>query len=171
MVVLTFSVPFVALAQQNSGQVNAAVSAEVDAVRLAAITAAESDANSDINKLACFSAGAGAAIVAGMCGVLLIDDPYYIPEWPEVVVCIGGLASGAGIFTTLIGTYSYPPSPPPEKLIGKSLEYVMVYAEAYRKKTLSLRMKSAVAGVAIGGIGCVTLSSVLLLNQDDNVAD
>jgi hypothetical protein len=131
---LTFSVPFVALAQQNSVQVEAAAAKEVNAVRLAAITAAESDANSDINKIACFSAGAGAAIIGGSCGAFLMGDVYYTPTLPEVAAFVGGLASGAGIFTVLVGSYSYPPNPSPEKLIEKSPEYVMFYADAYRKK-------------------------------------
>lgn len=171
MVILTFSAPFVAFAQQNSVQVEDAATKEVNAVRLAAITAAESDANSNINKFACFGAGAGAAIVGGLCGVFYVSEAYYTPAFPEVAVFVGGFASGAGIFTSLVGSYSYPPNPPPEKLIGKSPEYVMVYAEAYRKKTLSLRMKSAVTGAAIGGIGCVTLSLALLLNQTHDELD
>lgn len=164
VIVLTFGASSVALAQQNSVQVEATAAKEVNAVRLAAITAAESDANSDINKLACFSAGAGAAIIGGWCGALYVDATYYDPGFPEVAAFVGGLASGVGIFTTLIGAYSYPSNPPPEKLIGKSPEYVMFYADAYRKKTRSLRITSAASGTAFG-FGCITFSlGYLLLN-------
>ncbi len=167
--VLTFSAFFATLAQQNPVQSEAETAAvqALNAVRLEAQAAAESDASSDINKLACFTAGAGAAIIGGGCGLVYLVETYYDPDFSQLAASVGGLASGVGIFATLIGTYSYPPNPPPEKLIGKSPEYVMFYADAYRDKTRSLRIKSAVTGVAIGG-GCLTLAlGSLLLNQSN----
>ena len=171
--VLIFSAPLVARAQQSSAQTEAEAAAaqDINVVHLQAKTDAESDANSDINKLACLSAGASAAIIGGSCGISYMDESYIEPGLLEIAAFAGGFAMGAGIFSALIGTYSYPPSPPPEKLIGKSPEYVMVYAEAYRKKTLSLRMKSAVTGAAIGGSGCVIFSLAFLLNQVHETID
>ncbi len=165
MTMLTFSVSFVTLAQQSSGQAGAAAAEEVNAVRLAAINAAESDANSDINKLACFSAGAAAAIIGSGCAAFYLGETYYTPTLPVVAAYTAGFASGAGIFTTLVGAYSYPPHPPFEKLIGKSPEYVISYAEAYRAKTRSLRITSALAGTAIVGGGVTFLFGWLSLNQ------
>lgn len=170
---LTCSLPLVALAQQNSVQAEAEAAAAqaVDAVRLAAIAAAELDASSDINKLACVGIGAGAALVGGWCGALFVGDSYVSPSWPEVVTIIGGLAGGTGILSALIGSYIYLPNPPPEKLIGKSPEYVMFYADAYRAKTQSLRVASVFTGTAIGCGGTILLLGPLSVNQSPTYPD
>lgn len=159
--VLTFSAPFVVLAQQDLGQTEIAAAKKVDAMLLTAITAAESDARGDINRLACLSAGASIAIIGGTCGALYIDGGFIETGSLRAAAFIGSFAMGVGIFAALVGTNSYLPNPSPEKLIGKSPEYVRVYAEAYRKKTLALGMKSVVTGAVIGGSGCVMLSLVL----------
>ena len=167
MAMLTFSAPFVALCQQNSVQAEAEVTAAqaVNAVRLTAITAAELDASADINKLACVGIGAGAALVGGWCGALFVGDSYDFQSWPETITIIGGLAGGTGILSALIGSYIYLPNPSPEKLIGKSLEYVMFYTDAYRAETRSLRVTSAFTGAAIGCAGITFLLSPLLVDQ------
>ena len=167
MAILTFSAPFVTLANQNSVQAEAEAAAaqDINPVRLAAKTDAESDASRDINRLACLGIGAGAAVVGGWCGASIVGDSYSDPSWPEVAALVGGLAGGTGIFSALIGSSIYLPNPPPERLIGKSPEYIMSYANAYRTKTRSVRITSAVTGTAIGG-GCITLSlGSLLVNQ------
>ena len=89
MAVLTFSTPFVTMAQQNFVQAEVA-------------TAAEADANKDVSKLLCFSAG------CVLSALFFLPSPY------------GYLLPPAGI----IGSYSYRPGPPPSRLIGKSPEYI-----------------------------------------------
>ena len=77
MAVLTFSMPFVTIAQQNSVQAEAA-------------TIAEADANKDVSKLLCFSAG------CVLSAVFFLPSPY------------GYVLPPVGI----IGSYFYQPEPP-----------------------------------------------------------
>ena len=68
-----------------------------------------------------------------------------------------GLWFGVGCLTTAIGTilaYSLPPTPPPERLIGKSPEYISFYTEAYKAKAKSIQGRSALIGCGIttGGV-------------------
>ena len=101
---LTFSTPFVTIAQQNFVQAEAA-------------TAAEADANKDVNKLLCFSVG------CVFSALFFLPTPY------------GYLLPPTGI----IGSYSYRPSPPPSRLIGKSPEYVDAYTSAYQLKRANIQ--------------------------------
>ena len=155
MMVLTFGVSFGAPAQQHSVQTEAeAASAEdMNAVRLKARDAAESDASDDINKLMHFAEGVAVALISGIsvCGA-----SNTFPE--SVSICIGGLA-GVGLLGGLISTYSYLPTPLSERLIGKSPEYVTFYTDAYKTKARSLRIRLAIVGAATG-CGCITTCSV-----------
>ena len=100
MAVLAFSTPFVTMAQQNFVQAEAA-------------TAAEADANKDVSKLLCFSAG------CVLSAVFFLPSPY------------GYLLPPTGI----IGAYFYQPGPPPSRLIGKSPEiYIRLYNNLQIKK-------------------------------------
>lgn len=96
---LIFSTPFVTIAQQNFVQTEAA-------------TAAEADANKDVSKLLCFSAG------CVFSALFFLPTPY------------GYLFPPVGI----IGSYSYRPGPLPARLIGKSPEYISAYTTAYKSK-------------------------------------
>lgn len=58
--------------------------------------------------------------------------------------------SAAGVLSLLIRYYISPPNPPPERLIGKSPEYVKFYADAYREKMRSYQIKSVAAGSIFG---------------------
>jgi hypothetical protein len=120
MAVLTFSMPFVSIAQQNSVQAEAA-------------TIAEADANKDVSKLLCFSAG------CVLSALFFLPSPY------------GYLLPPAGI----IGSYSYRPGPPPSRLIGKSPEYISAYTTTYKSKRGNIQALWTSAGCFSG---CVVIT-------------
>lgn len=119
---LTFSTPFVTIAQQTFVQAEAA-------------TAAEADANKDVNKLLCFSAG------CVLSALFFLPSPYgyFFPP------------------TGIIGSYSYRPVPPPSRLIGKSPEYIAAYTSAYPLKRGNIQAQWTSAGCLSG---CVILGTI-----------
>ena len=119
---LTFSTPFVTIAQQNFVQAEAA-------------TAAEADANKDVNKLLCFSTG------CVFSALFFLPSPYgyFLPP------------------TGIIGSYSYRPSPPPSRLIGKSPEYIAAYTSVYQLKRADIQAQWTSAGCLSG---CIILGTI-----------
>ena len=119
---LTVSAPFVSIAQQTF-------------VQAEAVTAAEADANKDVNKLLCFSAG------CVLSALFFLPSPYgyFFPP------------------TGIIGAYSYQPSPPPARLIGKSPDYIAAYTSAYRLKRGNIQAQWTSAGCLSG---CVLLGTI-----------
>ncbi len=109
MSMLSFSFPLQAIAQQRTTVIDAK-------------TAAEYDAEDDVNTAIWLAAG-------GVLGV------------------VGNLPLGA---VAIGGAYVYQPMPPAERLLGKSAEYVTVYTDAYKAKSRSLRLIAAGKG-ALGG--------------------
>ena len=129
-----------------------------DPIHLQAKVDAESDAKSDVNLPTYFGAGMSAPLAAGMCGLMTgcIADLHFGHRQPEPSYIIAGM-SAATAFSLLTRYYTrlHPPNPPPERLIGKSPEYVNFYADAYRTKMRSYQIKSGAAGSAFG---CLTLT-------------
>ena len=157
MLVLTFSMSFVAAAQQNSGMLETGtdVAQNANTVAMEAEAAAERDVSSDTNRIFWFGAGFAAfAIgcpVGGClgCGVGSIADPsYFYDSTGQGVGSIVGLT--AGVVIPLVRIYNYQLHPPPKRLIGKSPEYVKFYTDAYKTKTRLVRTKLAAAGAATG---------------------
>jgi hypothetical protein len=70
---------------------------------------------------------------------------------------VGGVAGALIPFILMI--YAYEQNPPPQRLIGKSPEYVNFYTDAYRTKARSIRTKSAAADAG----GCLLIGGLLLL--------
>ena len=122
MAVLIFSMPFVTFAQQHSVQAEAAITAEADA-------------NKDVNKLLCFSAG------CVLSGLFFLPSPYgyFFPP------------------TGIIGSYSYRPVPPSSRLIGKSPEYIAAYTSAYQLKRGNIQARWVSAGCLSG---CLILGTI-----------
>ena len=120
--VLTFSTPVVTIAQQNFVQAEAA-------------TAAEADANKDVSKLLCFSAG------CVLSALFFLPSPYgyFLPP------------------TGIIGAYFYRPAPPPSRLIGKSPEYIAAYTSAYQLKRGNIQAQWTSAGCLSG---CVVIGTI-----------
>ena len=109
MSMLSFNVPLQVIAQQSTTGVDAK-------------TAAEYDAEDDVNTSVWIAAGG----ILGVAGNL-----------PLGAIAIGG-------------AYVYQPVPPAERLLGKSAEYVTVYTDAYKAKSRDLRLIAAAKG-ALGG--------------------
>lgn len=96
--------------------------AQQDSVALKAKADAEYDAEDDVNTALWLSAG-GILGVAGTC-------------------LLGSVAVG--------GAYVYQPVPPADRLLGKSVEYVNFYTDAYKARIRRLQLIAATKG-AIGG--------------------
>ena len=127
-----------------------------DSIHLQAKADAESDAKYDIDVLAYFGSGMSATFAAAMCGLMtgFIAD-LTLGYGQDDLFYLTASMSAVGTLSLLIPYYIRPPNPPPERLIGKSPEYVKFYADAYRAKMRSYQIKS----VAVGSIfGCMTLT-------------
>ena len=139
MAVLTFSMPFGTLAQQNSWRVEAKI-------------AAERDAQTDINKPLWFGAGCLLLGASGSCvGCLSLESPLVDVMFPSVWA--------AGI----AGSYFFRPDPPAERLLGKSPEYVAFYTDAYKAKTGTLQATWTAVGCASGSVATAAAALILLI--------
>lgn len=179
MAVLTLSLPSITLAQQNPEQAEVPASGatqDASTIMLEVEAVARLDASNDFeksSKIRWFRSGIAlpplGTCIGGSIGCLA--DP------PEIVeagghgalgcnigkglipgLCIG-LAVG-GSLPFIVSAY-HPPIVPPERLLGKSPEYVKSYSDAYKTKTRSLRSKQIVVGAAVGFglslIGCAAM--------------
>lgn len=125
-------------------------------IHLQAKAAAESDAKRDVEVLASFGTGMGATFAAAMYGLMtgFIAD-VTLENGEDELFYLTAVVSAAGAFSLLFRYAIRPPYPPPERLIGKSPEYVTFYADAYREGMRTYQMKSVVAGALFG---CMTLT-------------
>ena len=134
-----------------------------DPMHLQAKVEAESDAKYDVNLPVYFAAGMSAPLAAGMCALTTgcIADLHFGHRQPEPSYIIAAM-SAATVFGLLTRYYIrlHPPNPPPERLIGKSPEYVKFYADAYRAKMRSYQIKSGAAGSIFG---CLALTGGTLI--------
>ena len=151
---LVFSMMPVSLAQQQSLQAEA----KADAHR---------DVNRDMRESLWFlsglvgsSVGAVTGCLSGILGGMLIGDFNILPnDVPPVESCgLGGILL-FGILAVPISVHLYPhtPRPPPERLLGKTPEYVATYTQAYRSKTISLRKRWVTAGSITSNLSILTL--------------
>ena len=116
---LSLNFPVQAIAQQNATAVDAR-------------TAAEYDAEDDVNTTVWLAAG-------GVLGV------------------VGNLPLGA---IAVGGAYVYQPVPSADRLLGKSAEYVTVYTDTYKARSRNLRLSAAAKG-ALGGAAVFCLLGVV----------
>jgi hypothetical protein len=130
--------------------------AEQDSIRLQAKAAAAADAKRDVEVLASFGAGMGATFAAAMCGLMtgFIADAT-LGQGQDALFYGTAAMSAAGTFSLLLRYHIRPPNPPPERLMGKSAEYVKSYADAYQARMRSSQMKLVAAGSIFG---CMTLT-------------
>ena len=130
--------------------------AEQDSIRLQAKATAAADAKRDVEVLASFGAGMSVTFAAGMCGLMtgFIADAT-LGQGQDDLFYLTASMSAAGAFSLLLRYHIRPPNPPPERLIGKSAEYVKFYADAYQARMRSSQMKSVAAGAIFG---CMTLT-------------
>ena len=90
---------------------------------------AQRDAQTDVNQ---FLWGAGSCVLASVGSCLL---------------------GSVGV----IGANAYQPTPPPDRLLGKSPQYVTSYTKAYQTKSKRLQMRAS----AIGCIGGTIVNGIL----------
>ena len=140
-----------------------------DSIHLQAKADAESDAKRDVDVLAYFGSGMSAIFAAGMCGLMtgFIAD-LTLGYGQDDLFYITASMSAAGALSLLIPYYMRPPNPPPERLIGKSSEYVKFYADAYQAKMRSYQIKSVAAGSVFG---CMTLTGGVAIISSNIMAD
>ena len=160
---LLFSMIPVGFAQQNPIQAQA----KADAHR---------DVNRDMKESLWFMSGlvgSSAGFAAGGVGAclsgLLIEDTnnciYSISEDPMVSCSLAGaIFCGALVVPAAVFIYPHNPSPPLERLLGKSPEYIEAYLHAYRSKTVSLRKRWITAGSLTSNLG---MSAMLLFMIND----
>ncbi len=80
--------------------------------------------------------------------------------------CSGfSLALGGGCLLgslSLVSSYSYRPSPPLTRLVGKPPEYISVYIDTYKERRRSAAASAAIVGCALGAAtaGCLALIGV-----------
>lgn len=132
-----------------------------DSIHLQAKADAESDAKRDVDVLAYFGSGMSATFAAAMCGLMtgFIAD-LTLGYGEDDLFYLTASMSAMGTLSLLVPYYSRPSNPPPERLIGKSPEYVTFYADAYRAKMGSYQLKSVAAGSIFG---CITLTGGVLI--------
>ncbi|MDE0427650.1 MAG: hypothetical protein OXN25_22575 [Candidatus Poribacteria bacterium] len=122
-------------------------------IHLQAKAAAELDAKRDTEVLMSFATGMGATFAAAMCGLMtgFIAD-LTLGDGEDELFYLTAAVSAAGVFSLLFRYHIRPPYPQPERLIGKSPEYVAFYADAYQERMRTYKMKSVVAGALSGCI-------------------
>ena len=164
---LIFSATPVSFAQQGSVQAQAEADANADA---------DSDM-SDLSKTMWFMLGglgstAGCLLgCVGGCALGARLDPHggvhsFLIPTPSQASCAAAGAILLGAFPMLLGVDLYPhnATPPPERLLGKSPEYIEVYTQIYKSKVASLR-KSLVTKGSIAGNLSFVLAMLLLFTS------
>lgn len=159
---LFFSMMLPSSAQQISVQAQA----EADALK---------DIDQNMKKEVLFTlglVGSGAGFVTGCAGGCLLgtfidaDSGHFIFNDPVTScgiagsILLGVLAVPAAVFT-----YPHNPNPPPERLLGKSPEYIEVYTQVYRSKTISLRKRLVTAGSFTSNLGVVGMILLFIISD------
>ena len=149
MIFLTFAMPFSTTAEQHAvGD---------------PIADAQRDAERDINKKRWFIAGMfPVCLVSGV--VLASTSQSTSSDYDEV-----SFLYSLPMYSALIGLITgavFPVSPPAERFMGKSAEYVSAYTKAYQLKTRWARVKAAGTGSATGC--CIGIAGIVFiwLNSD-----
>ncbi|MDE0635659.1 MAG: hypothetical protein OXI43_07395 [Candidatus Poribacteria bacterium] len=107
---------------------------------------AKQDAEADLNKRLWMGVGS-ACMFLPMLGGLASS---LVTQSDSIDQAMGGMCIGMTV--SFIGTPAliiYPPTPPSERLLGKTAEYIDVYTDVYKRRTRRLREKYAAAGCGI----------------------
>ncbi len=155
--VLVFNAPLATFAQQNAEVPAAKTTIAPDQLQTIMATA-KSDAEKDVNEVAWVASSCLGFMVGGT--VVFFSTMYYAGE-QTAAACAGEppvnpipyiLVGGSGLaLTCLPSAYaiSNTPSPPPDRLLGKSPEYVQVYTSVYVKSAKRRRNVSILGGYAV----------------------
>ena len=161
--------------QIQTAQYAESVNPQNDTIQKQAKYEAEKDAIQDTNKLVWFSTGLGCCVTTSTCAFVgcyiggTINPPPIIEDEGDIFLsdttqlgnsssvfengCLDeGCLIGSlfGCLIPLIGVYNYKINPSPEKLIGKSPEYIEQYTKTYKNKKRSIRRNMAIAGFSTG---------------------
>lgn len=144
---LLFSMMPVSLAQQDSVKAQAEADASADM--------------SDMSKVKWFllgGVGSTAGCLLGCVGGSLLGGPSYASDNSQVNLMLAGSVL-CGVCAVPIAVFRYPHNvtPPPERLLGKSPEYMEAYTQAYKSRTVLLRKIFVTAGSIASNLGVMTL--------------
>lgn len=118
---------------------------------------AKADATHDVSKRKWFGTGVGLAGVSLCCGTILLTIAgvgAYSSSSNSSSVYSGIAYSGALIIYVtpavgMIAIHRHSPSPPAEKLLGKSPLYVSIYTDTYQSQARSVRRNMATLGCGL----------------------
>ena len=141
---LLFSMMPVSLAQQQTAKAQA-----------------EADASADMSKAKWFLLGGVGSTVGcllGCVGGSLLGGPSYESTNSQAYFMLAGSVF-CGVCAVPIAVFRYPHNvtPPPERLLGKSPEYIEAYTHAYKSRTAFLRKIFVIAGSIASNLGVMTL--------------
>ena len=144
---LLFSTMPVGLAQQDSVQAQAEADASTDM--------------SDMSKAKWFllgGVGSTAGCLLGCIGGSLLGGPSYESTNSQAYFMLAGSVL-CGVCAVPIAVFRYPHNvtPPPERLLGKSPEYIEAYTQAYKSRTVFLRKIFVTAGSIASNLGVMTM--------------
>ena len=109
--------------------------------------------------------GSGVGIGGGtFCGILCCVGITFFSntsEPPDTLMASIYLIPIVG----LTAIYRHSPSPPAERLIGKSPLYVSIYTDTYQSHARSIRMKMAGSGCSLVAVASGVLGFVALVNE------
>ena len=128
---------------------------------------AKRDAEADLNKLLWTGVGcgilwfpialAGIGVAIGLAaGTQSYSGGDLLNDQSTCGACVG---LTIGCLIPPISIYNYRPTPPPERLLGKSPEYIDVYTDAYKKRARQFQLTYSATGCAVG-IGTYLIISV-----------
>lgn len=75
----------------------------------------------------------------------------------------GAIVLGVFAVPTAVFVYLHNPTPPPERLLGKSPEYIQAYTQVYKSRTVFLRKIFVTAGSITSNLGVMTTSVIIFL--------
>ena len=149
VILLIFSTLPVSLAQQHVVQAQAETDASADiSNKLKAKWFLLGGAGSTVG---CLLGCVGGTLLGGgnSAGTSSISQTYF--PWGGAIL-LGVCAVPIAAFT-----YSHNATPPPERLLGKSPEYIQTYTHAYKSRTALLRKIFITSGSVVGNLGVMTL--------------
>ena len=157
---LIFSTLPVSLAQQDAVQAQAKADAKAD---MSGMSEAMWSLLGGVGSTAgCLLGCTGGCLLGARLSLYGGSDILLIPA-PEQAGCAAGLAILLGGLAVPIGVHMYPhnATPPPERLLGKSPEYIEAYTQIYKSEIASLRKTLVTKGSITGNVG-FTLAMLLL---------
>ena len=157
--VLIFSIYPIAIAQQNAAEAQAEADA-IQQIKDQAIVDAQLNTNPNSWKIFGAVGCCLGSIVGSVAGYRIgssINDEwqggsgFYLdgsPSDTQMAGCVIGVVALGVIFPSIFA-YGQVPTPPADRLIGKSPEYIETYTKAYKKKARSIQAKNAMLGTLI----------------------